>query len=101
MKQIMNKLTFVLKRHPIISYGVIVLLANLAFSAFQFDYDLKPVVTILTFLLPVLAFPYWFVQEMSSFSYELNMILGLLIFALLELLYQMWLKKARKPKSIN
>lgn len=104
----MNKLISVIKTYPIISFGVIILLVDLVVGMLQLEYDAGWI--ILFVLLDILGLPYWIVRE-TLFSLNdgrgfggidiLTIFFGLIIFVLLELVYQLLRKKFRKSNNIN
>ena len=104
----MRNIIYVLRKYPIVSYGIFILVVNQVFDAFRFAYDTGGIITILFFLLPILGLPYWLSQE-TLFSSNggrgfpgleiYATLLGLIIFVLLEFIYQFLRAKFRNKNS--
>lgn len=94
--------TNILIKYPVISYGILILIANELFNLLHIDYDTGGIVTIIFFLLPLLGLPYLLAQE---FLFTLNggtsfvglkfytIVLGLAIFIIFECVYQIVRRK--------
>ena len=89
----MNAITNILKKAPFTFYGIFILLLNIIFDSFQFDYDHGGLITILFFLLPILNTPAYLIQELSFkpisnnyfFLSSMPGIMGVLIFLMIDI----------------